>query len=257
MRYAWDQFDAYFGPRKVGHLASAVLKPVMARLARWDRATSGRPDRYLAISQYVARRSALYYNRQSTIVFPPVDTDQFTPGDRAPETGFLIVSALVPYKRLELAIAAAHAARLPLDIIGDGPERARLEALTADAPGVRLLGRRSDAEVRDRYRTATAVLLPGEEDFGLVPVEAQACGRPVVALGRGGAAETVIHGETGLLVEDDSVASWAGALRHAASAPWDSARIRVNAERFGHERFRAEFRAVVDTVLAAPPDERW
>ena len=123
-----------------------------------------------------------------------------------------MVSALVPYKRLELAIAAAHAAHLPLDIIGDGPERAHLEALAASAPGVRLLGRLDDEAVRASYRSALAVLLPGEEDFGLVPVEAQACGRPVVALGRGGATETVIDGVTGLLVPDDSVTSWAAAL---------------------------------------------
>ena len=168
-----------------------------------------------------------------------------------------MVSALVPYKRLELAIAAAHAAHLPLDIIGDGPERAHLEALAASAPGVRLLGRLDDDAVRASYRSALAVLLPGEEDFGLVPVEAQACGRPVVALGRGGATETVIDGVTGLLVPDDSVASWAAALRRAASTAWDTARIRGNAERFGEARFRAEFQAAVDEVLDAPAERRW
>jgi glycosyltransferase involved in cell wall biosynthesis len=258
MRYAWDQFDAYFGPQRVGVLASAALKPVMARLARWDRETADRPNRYLAISQYVARRIGLYYNRQSAIVYPPVDTGAFTPGEPAGQHGaFVIVSALVPYKRLELAIAAAHAAQLPLDIIGDGPERAHLEALAAEAPGVRLLGRLDDSAVRAHYRTARAVLLPGEEDFGLVPVEAQASGRPVVALGRGGATETVIDGVTGLLVPDDTVASWAAALRRAADTAWDAGRIRANAERFGEARFRREFQSAVDEVLAAPADQRW
>ncbi len=257
MRYAWDQFDAYFGPERVGALPSAVLKPVLARLARWDQATAHRPNRYLAISQYVARRIGLYYNRQSAIVYPPVDTEAFTPGDPGQRGAFVIVSALVPYKRLELAIAAAHAAGVPLDIIGDGPEREHLEGLAAGAPGVRLLGRLGDDAVRGHYRSATAVLLPGEEDFGIVPVEAQACGRPVVALGRGGATETVIDGVTGLLVPDDSVEAWAAALRRAADTTWDGGRIRANAERFAAARFRAEFQHAVDEVLAAPADARW
>ncbi|MEP7116572.1 MAG: glycosyltransferase, partial [Acidobacteriota bacterium] len=231
--------------------------PVMNRMARWDRATSGRADRYLAISQYVARRIGLYYNRESTIVFPPVDTEYFTPGTGAPGPAFVIVSALVPYKRLELAIDAAHAAHLPLDIIGDGPERAGLEALAARAPGVRLLGRLDDATVRERYRSAAAVLLPGEEDFGIVPVEAQACGRPVLALARGGATETVVDGVTGLLVADDTVPAWRDALQRAAAITWPSDRIRANAERFGHDRFRTEVRAAVGEVLAAPPGTRW
>ncbi len=257
MRYAWDQFDAYFGPQKVGAVASAALRPILARMARWDQATAGRPNRYLAISQYVARRIGLYYNRQSAIVYPPVDTAYFTPAAVAPQPTFVIVSALVPYKRLELAIDAAHAAHLPLDIIGDGPERAGLESRAARGPGVRLLGRLDDAAVRERYRTAAAVLLPGEEDFGIVPVEAQACGRPVVALGRGGATETVIDGVTGLLVADDTVPAWRDAMTRAAATAWPSDRIRAHAERFGHERFHTEFRAAVDEVLAAPRGERW
>ena len=257
MRYAWDQFDAYFGPQKVGRVVSAVMRPIMRRMARWDQATAVRTDRYVAISQYVARRIALYYNRQSTIVYPPVDTEFFTPGAVAPEAGFVIVSALVPYKRLELAITAAHAARLPLDIVGDGPERAQLEALAARGPGVRLLGRLDDAAVRDHYRRAVAVLLPGEEDFGIVPVEAQACGRPVIALARGGATETVVDGVTGLLVGDDTVPAWRNALERAAATTWPSDRIRANAERFGHDRFRDEVRTVVGEVLAAPRGRRW
>jgi glycosyltransferase involved in cell wall biosynthesis len=229
----------------------------MARLARWDRDTAGRVSRYLAISQYVARRIALYYNRRSDVIYPPVDTDYFTPGTEPPGTRFVIVSALVPYKRLELAIDAAHEAGVPLDIIGEGPERSHLEARAAAAPGVRLLGRLDDEAVRAHYRTAAAVLLPGEEDFGIVPVEAQACGRPVIALARGGATETVLDGETGLLVPDDTVPAWAAALRHATTRPWDGARIRQHAERYGHGRFRAEFRHAVDELLDAPGDTRW
>jgi glycosyltransferase involved in cell wall biosynthesis len=258
MRYAWDQFDAYFGPHKIGHTASAMMRPIMARLAKWDRETAGRASRYLAISQYVARRIRLYYNRQASVIYPPVDTDFFTPGALGPGSAFVVVSALVPYKRLEVAIDAAQQAGLPLEIIGDGPERTALEAF-ADRPGsrVRLLGRLDNEAVRDAYRRAIAVLLPGEEDFGIVPVEAQAAGRPVIALGRGGATETVVDGETGLLVPDDSADAWAAALTRAAATEWNPARIRANAERFSHARFHAEFQRAVGDVLAAPRGTRW
>ena len=257
MRYAWDQFDAYFGPQKVGRVASAALRPVMNRLSRWDQATAGRPNRYLAISQYVARRIGLYYNRQSSVVYPPVDTDYFTPGGDRPGAAFVIVSALVPYKRLELAIDAAHAAHLPLDIVGDGPDRASLESLAARGPGVRLLGRLDDAAVREHLRTAAAVLLPGEEDFGIVPVEAQACGRPVVALGRGGALDTVIDGETGVLVGETTVESLEAGLRRAAATRWQPARIRAHAETFSRRRFVAAIEQVVDDTMRAPAGTRW
>lgn len=257
MRYAWDQFDAYFGPERVGRLASAALRPVMGALARWDRRTSTRAHRYVAISQYVAARIARYYNRQSSVIYPPVDTTYFTPDASAARGPLLVVSALVPYKRVDTAIAAARAAGLPLDIIGDGPERARLEQLAGGARGIRLLGRQPDAVVRDAYRSATAVLLPGEEDFGIVPVEAQACGRPVVALGRGGACETVRHGETGLLVEDESVEALTGALREVTTRTWDAQRIRTHAEQFGEARFLDEMRRVVDDTLTAPDGHTW
>jgi glycosyltransferase involved in cell wall biosynthesis len=257
MRYAWDQFDAYFGPERVGHAASLALRPVMRALARWDRATAVRPDRYLAISQYVARRIGLYYNRRSDIVYPPVDTAYYHPGPDAPGDEFLIVSALVPYKRVDLAIAAARRAGVKLAVIGDGPERARLEALAAGARDVRFLGRLPDDAVRAHYRRAAAVLLPGEEDFGIVPVEAQACGRPVVALGKGGACETVVDGETGLLVPDTTVDALASALTRAAATRWDTAGIRAHAERFGHARFLSEMHAAVEETLAAPAAQRW
>lgn len=260
MRYAWDQFEAYFGPERAGRLVSRAMRPVMAALARWDRATAGRVHRYLAISQYVARRIALYYNRRSSIVYPPVETTFYTPADRdasrspAPDAGFLVVSALVPYKRVDLAIAAADRAGVPLTIVGDGPERGALEAR---APArVRFLGWRSNEEIRDLYRASVATILPGEEDFGIVPLEAQACGRPVVALGRGGALETVIDGVTGVLVEP-GVEALAEGLRRAAALSWDSGVIRRHAEAFGRDRFVREIRRAIDETMAAPAGERW
>ncbi len=266
MRYAWDQFDAYFGADRVGPVAHRVLRPILAGLARWDRATEGRVHRYLAISQYVARRIALYYNRQSTLVYPPVDTEFYTPsradalagdtGSTAPtHPSFLVVSALVPYKRVDLAMMAARAAGVGLTVVGNGPERANLEKLAGD--GIELLGWRSDDEIRELYRRSVATILPGEEDFGIVPVEAQACGRPVVALGRGGALDTVIDGETGVLFAEPTVPSLAAALTRAAHTAWDTARIRQHADTFSRQRFISDIRRVVDDTLSAPAGQRW
>ncbi len=271
MRYAWDQFDAYFGPERVGAVPSALLRPVLASLARWDRATEGRVHRYLAISQYVARRIALYYNRQSTLVHPPVDTDFYSPASEEAVTAvpqpqspdhqrtqpphFLVVSALVPYKRVDLAMMAARRAGMRLTVVGSGPERQNLERLAGD--GIELAGWRSDEEIRDLYRTCTAAILPGEEDFGIVPVEAQACGRPVVALGRGGVLDTVIDGETGVLFGETTVESLEAGLRRAAAAAWDPVRIRAHAESFSRHRFIAAIEHVVDDTMQAPAGTRW
>jgi glycosyltransferase involved in cell wall biosynthesis len=263
MRYAWDQFDAYFGPERVGKLGNLMLRPMLASLARWDRATEGRVHRYLAISQYVARRIALYYNRQSTLVYPPVDTEFYVPGPDTPggasQAGqpprFLVVSALVPYKRVDLAMMAARQAGFGLTVVGGGPERANLERLAGD--GIELVGKRTDEEIRELYQSSVAAILPGEEDFGIVPVEAQACGRPVVALGRGGALDTVIDGQTGVLVGDPSVESLAAGLKRAASLAWDPAHIRRHAERFSRARFVAEIHDIVNDTLSAPAGQRW
>jgi glycosyltransferase involved in cell wall biosynthesis len=263
MRYAWDQFDVYFGPDRVGKLGNRALRPVLAALARWDRATEGRVHRYLAISQYVARRIALYYNRQSTLVHPPVDTEFYVPPvplaaeppNRSHQPRFLIVSALVPYKRVDLAMMAARQAGVGLTIVGNGPERANLEKLTGN--GIELLGWREDDEVRALYQSCVAAVLPGEEDFGIVPVEAQACGRPVVALGRGGALDTVIDDETGVLVADTSVEALAAGLTRAAATRWDSARIRRHAERFSRTRFIHDIEHVIADTLRAPAGQRW
>ena len=256
MRYAWDQFDAYFGPARVGPLASRwVYRPVLARLARWDAATSSRVHRFVANSAHVAGRIRRYYNREATIVHPPVDTVFYHPDDSTPASHFLIVSALVPYKRIELAMSACERAGAALRIVGDGPDRSRLESRAGNS--VQFLGRLTDEEIREQYRAAQAVLLPGEEDFGIVPVEAQACGRPVVALGRGGALETVIDGETGVLFEEPTEAALAAALGRVARLDFDRARIRAHAERFSRDRHAEQMRAVIDETIAAPAGARW
>lgn len=248
MRYAWDQFEAYFGAHRVGRLGRAALRPVLAALARWDAATAGRAGRYVAISNYVAGRIARYYNREAGVLFPPVDTAFFAPGAGPRGTHALVVSALVPYKRVDVAIDACRHAGVPLRVVGDGPDMARLRQ-RADG-SVTFLGRLSDANVREEYRRAGAVLLPGVEDFGIVPLEAQACGTPVVALAEGGALETVIDGTSGTLVGDPSPAAFADGIRRTIEADYDAGRICAHAGRFGRARFDAEFRALVDGVIA-------
>ena len=251
MRYAWDQFDSYFGPAQVGAFRSRLLRPVLARLARWDAATAGRVDRFLANSQYVAGRIRRYYNRGSTVVYPPVDTSFYRPSASAPpqpsHSTFLVVSALVPYKRLDVAIEACRKTGSKLQIVGRGPEEGRLRGLAAG--NADFLGWRSDEEIRNLYQQATAVLLPGTEDFGMVPVEAQACGTPVVALGSGGACETVQNDVTGVLVMDDSVEAFADGLSRVRSLKRDRDVLRAHAERFSRAHFMTNFqRAVADAV---------
>ena len=255
VRYAYDQFDAYFGPARVGRVTSSLMRPVMSAFARWDVRTSGRPDRYVANSQHVARRIARHYNRRSAVTYPPVDTVYYTPQPGERDARALIVSALVPYKRVDVAIAACRQVGVPLTIVGQGPERERLRA--AAGRDVEFVGALTDTEVRQQYRTASVVLLPGEEDFGIVPVEAQACGTPVVALGRGGATETVIDGETGVLTED-GIEAFAAGMRRALDTPWDASACRRQAERFSLTRFIADMTdAVRDLMAARPADVRW
>jgi glycosyltransferase involved in cell wall biosynthesis len=255
MRYAWEQFDAYFGPGRIGRTRSAVMRLVMRHMARWDRATAPRVQRYVANSRHVASRIRRYYNRRAAVVYPPVDTAFFHPDGRPPEDYFLIVSALVPYKRIDMAIEAAAQAGVVLKVVGDGPEQARLARWSG--PHVEWLGTRTNEEIRELYRGAAAVVLPGEEDFGIVPVEAQACGRPVVALAKGGALETVVPGRTGILVDELSAEALVEGYRAALGQSWDAAAIREHAEPFNRERFANEMRNVIDETLAAPGDARW
>jgi glycosyltransferase involved in cell wall biosynthesis len=256
MRYAWDQFEAYFGADRVGALASRWLyRPVLDRLARWDAATAGRVHRFIANSHHVAGRIRRYYNREAAVVHPPVDTTFFHPGPSTRGRHFLVVSALVPYKRLDLAIDACARLGAGLRVIGDGPERTRLERRAGST--VTFLGARSGETLRDEYRQALAVLMPGEEDFGIVPVEAQACGTPVVALARGGALETVTEGETGVFFDEPTAASLAGALERVAQATFDTSRLRCHAERFSSERHRRALRAVIDETVSAPAGTTW
>jgi glycosyltransferase involved in cell wall biosynthesis len=254
MRYAWDQFDAYFGRQRLGRAGTRVMRPVMAGLARWDRDTADRVDRYLTNSQHVAGRIRRYYNREALVVYPPVDTEFFHPDSAVPERFALVVSALVPYKRLDVAIEASRLARMPLKIVGTGPDRVRLEQHGRGE--VEFLGRVPDEDLRNLYRRAAFTLMTGEEDFGIAPLEAQACGRPVIALARGGALETVAPGETGMLVYSPTSEAFAEAIVQAERRTFDPVVIRRHAERFGRARFADQIDAAVRETLSFEPGRR-
>jgi glycosyltransferase involved in cell wall biosynthesis len=176
-------------------------------------------------------------------VYPPVDTERWTPDGRAPDDFLLTVARLVPYKRVDLAVQAASRLGRRLVVVGDGPERRRLEAMAG--PGTRFLGWQSDEVVAGLYARARAFLFPGADDFGIAPVESQAAGRPVVAYGRGGALETVVHGVTGLHFAEQTVDSMAEAIESVCARDWDPDVCRAQAERFGAERFRTQIVEVV------------
>jgi len=234
-------------------MKSRLLRPVLNALGRWDAATAGRVDRYVAISQHVASRIGRYYNREAGVIYPPVDTGFYSPDDSvASENFLLIVSALVPYKRIDVAIEASRLSGTPLRIVGDGPERAALAArVAATGADVQLLGSVSDEEIRDLYRRAAAVLLPGEEDFGIAPVEAQACGTPVIALARGGALETVIDGVTGVLVAEPTGEAFAEGITRATRLTFDRAAIRAHAVRFDRAVFARAIQASIENLAHA------
>jgi len=187
MRYAWDLWPQYFPP--TGPLSRYIVPLLLNYLRTWDTTSAQRVDRFLANSQFVAQRIAKYYRRRATVVYPPVDTEFFTPGGERGDY-YLMVTALVPYKGVELAIQSFNALRRPLKIVGSGPLAAQYRALAG--PHIELLGWCSNAALHQYYAACRAVIFPAQEDFGIVPLEANATGRPVIALGQGGALETVI-----------------------------------------------------------------
>ena len=256
MRYVWDLYDDYFG-RQAGLLTRALMPPVAARLRRWDRRSSRRVDRFVAISRYVAARVNRYYGRSADVIYPPVDVQRFEVGDGRAGEFYLVVSALVPYKRVDLAIQAANRLGRRLLVVGSGPEERRLRALAG--PRVEFLGWRPDAEIAELYRRCRAVLFPGVEDFGIVPLEAMAAGRPVVAFAGGGVLETVVppggaDPPTGLLFGAQTVDALVGAMRglEDATVAFDPKALRARAEQFDRPRFRERIASFLGTCLAGP-----
>jgi glycosyltransferase involved in cell wall biosynthesis len=189
MRYAWHLREAYFGQSRVSRCKRFIARPLLARLREWDRTTAERVTHFIAISRTVQQRIRECYGRESTVIHPPVDTDFYTPIQTRREDFYLCVSACAPYKRIDLAVQACNRLQRRLIVIGSGQDEARIRALAG--PTVQVLGWQPDVVIRDHLRRCRVLLFPGEEDFGIVPVEALACGTPVIAFGRGGATETL------------------------------------------------------------------
>lgn len=250
VRYAWDQFDVYF-PRATTRLWR-VKRAVLDRLREWDRATAGRPTRYLANSNAVADRIRRHYGRSSTVVPPPVDVEFFQ-GSGVPRSDFLLsVGSLVPYKRHETAIEAARILGRPLLVVGSGPEERRLRALASSS--VRFTADVDREALRELYRTCFAFVQPGEEDFGIALVEAVACGAPAAALARGGALDTVRDGVNGVLYSDATAAGLAAAVERIGRMQFDYTAVRGTALPFARERFAREFSGAVEQVRESRSD---
>jgi glycosyltransferase involved in cell wall biosynthesis len=247
MRYVWDRYDDYFGPGRASLLTRLLVRGVAPRLRAWDVRTAARVHRFAANSAWVSDRIRRYYGRDSVVIPPPVDTGFFTPGDARPGTYDLVVSALAPYKRLELVLDAYRGTGRPVRIVGTGPEEARLRALAP--PEASFLGRVGDEELRDLYRGCRAVLMPGVEDAGIVPLEALACGRPAVVFAEGGGGETVEHGRTGLVFREPAAASLRAAVSTLETTPFDRLALRARAEAHRLEVFEERVRSFVDDAL--------
>ncbi len=226
MRWAWN-FEDYVERERLGRFSRMILSPFIVWLRQWDYATAARVDYFLANSPNVAARIAKYYRREATVLPPPVDTSRYTvattPGDY-----FLIVSRLIPYKRIDLAVEAFTTLGLPLRIIGAGRDEARLRRMAGK--NIEFLGWRSDDEARAQLANCRALIFPGEEDFGLAPVEAQACGRPVIAYGMGGALASVVDGVTGVFFGEQTPEALAAAVRRFRDEQFDPLVIRRHAE---------------------------
>jgi glycosyltransferase involved in cell wall biosynthesis len=242
MRYLWDLSDDYFGPGR-GPLAARVFGPAVAPvLRRWDRHTDG-VHRFVAISRHIADRIRRAYDRPADVIYPPVDVQRFAPAEPADDS-YLVVGALVPYKRVDLAIAAANRLGRRLVVVGTGPEESRLRALAG--PTVSFLGWRSDDEIAGLYARCRALLFPAVEDFGITPLEAAAAGRPTIALAQGGALETMVGLEVGdapptaVFFDAQTVDALVDAIARfeRAEERFDAKALRARAEAFDRPIFK-------------------
>ncbi|PYQ17513.1 MAG: glycosyltransferase family 4 protein [Acidobacteria bacterium] len=255
MRYVWDRYHDYFGPGRVGGPARFVLPLVAQSLRAWDVATARGVHAFATNSRHVAGRIQRYYGRPAVVIPPPVDVDFFTPGpgDPGPGTYDLVVSALVPYKRVQLVLDAYRDTGWPLKIVGTGPpgEETRLRArLPAEAS---LLGRVDDETLRELYRGCRAVLMAGVEDFGIVPLEAMACGRPAVVFAEGGGPESVVPGESGVLFHEPTAPALRAAVDSLQAMRFNIAALRARAETHRREVFEARVRDFVEQASADSP----
>lgn len=237
MRWVW-RYEDYAAREQFGGIKQAILPVMLAGLKKWDLRAARRPDYFVANSQVVANRIKDIYRRESVVIPPPIDINRFKPSNEQQDY-YLVLSRLVAYKRLDLAIEACNKLKRNLVVIGDGPDRKRLEALAG--PTVAILGRQPDGVVESMVSRCRALLFPGEEDFGMVPLEVNAAGRPVIAYRGGGAMETVIEGETGLFFDKATSETLAGAIQEFESYSWNQRKLRQHAEQYSEQVFATRF----------------
>jgi glycosyltransferase involved in cell wall biosynthesis len=249
MRWVWS-YQRYVERERLGLAARLVLPAAISNLRSWDIATAQNVDRFLAISSTVSKRIAKYYRRQATVIYPPVNCGAFTPQPNQVEDYYLIVSRLIPYKRIDLAVDAFTKLGLKLKIVGSG---GRAESALRARAGrtVEFVGRVSDNTLRDLYARCRALVFPGEEDFGIAPLEANASGRPVIAYAAGGALDTVVDGETGVLFSPQTPEALMGAVKRVEATHWDAWALRDHALRFDTCVFKQQFCSFVEQSIRA------
>ncbi|MDP1678133.1 MAG: glycosyltransferase [Bacteroidota bacterium] len=239
MRYIWDMYEQYFGKGKAGFATRIAMMFIAPILRWWDVRTSSRVTYFIGISEEVRSRIKKHYNRSADMIYPPVDTEQFQLSTTS-EDFYLIVSALVPYKRVDLAVNVFNANKKKLIIAGTGPESEKLKSLAK--PNITFLGWQSDKELAQLYAQCTALIFPGEEDFGIVPLEAQASGKPVVAFSKGGALETIVDGKTGVFFSEQTVQSLQQAVERLSLIKFNSNDIRQHALGFSRSIFKQKMK---------------
>lgn len=241
-RYLWSGYDIYFK----NPLLRAVSKPAVSYLRYWDKIAAQRPDKMIAISSAVKKRIRQYYHRDSQIIFPPVELEKFKlkNGERVKkENFFLVVSRLIPYKKVDLAVEAFNELRLPLVVVGKGSQESRLRSMAGET--IKFTGRLTDEALANYYSRTAGLVFPQEEDFGIAAVEAQAAGTPVIAYRAGGALDTVIDGRTGVFFNKQDKESLIKAIKRFKKVNFNEKALKKNAERFSKERFKEEFRSLI------------
>ena len=252
MRYVWDHSHSYQNQFRSFLPLQILYKPLLHRIRLWDRLAAERVDRYLTNSKYVSARIQKYYHRESELIAPPVDLSFFVPDAIAErmrtkkKAAYLAVGRLIPYKRFDLAVKACKKLKRPLHIVGEGPELGRLKKLAGK--DVVFLGKISDEDLRKEYQKAKALVFPQLEDFGIVPLEAMACGTPVIAYGKGGALETVKENISGLFFDEQTEDSLVKAIQKFEKKKWDEEKISDSVSEFSSARFRSALRHFLENA---------
>lgn len=245
MRYIWDQFDQYFG--NAGGLKRMVIRRQAEKLRLWDTVTAARVDHFIANSNFVKQRISKYYRRDAAVIHPPVDVNLFQPLAKPRKDFYLSVSALVPYKNNHVLVEAFNRLKLPLVLVGKGPEEARLRKMAGEH--ITFKHHIPAEELKDLYQNAAGFVYAGVEDFGIAFGEAQACGVPVIAPATGGVLDIVTNGETGVLFEGSAVGDLEDAVRRSREIAFDRDAIRTNSLRFSEENFKKKIKEYIDTRI--------